>query len=71
MILSKSFGVPSNSDINGKSTCPLSPMEIAKASLAVSTLVISTEGRIVRFVNISALLSKLPFSSMFSNEHNK
>ena len=41
-------------------------METASASLGVSTLVIWRSGRMVLFVNISALLSSRPSSSMFS-----
>jgi hypothetical protein len=46
-------------------------METASASLGVSTLVIWRSGRMVLLVNISALLSSRPSSSMFSREQSR
>ena len=63
--------LPDNSAINGISTRAFSAMDTASASLAVSTEVTATWGRIVRLVNISALRLKLPSSSRTSREHSK
>ena len=46
-------------------------LDTARASLAVSTLVTASWGRIVRLVNISALRLRLPSSSSTSREHSR
>ena len=49
----------------------ISDSETIKASLALSTDVISVLGLIVRFVNISAFLARFPFSSNISREESR
>ena len=46
-------------------------MDMAKASLAVSTEVTASWGLMVRLVKKSALRSKLPSSSSTSKAHNR
>ena len=53
------------------STPAFSEMESAKASEAVSTLVTTSWGLIVRLVNISALRERLLSSSSISKEHSR
>ena len=53
------------------STRAFSEMDTASASLAVSTLVTATWGRMVRRVNISAFLFRLPCSSNTSKEQSR
>ncbi len=62
---------PVSSDMKPRSTRAFSDMDTASASLAVSTWVISINGLMVRFVNISALRSSSPFSSSTSSEHKR
>ena len=63
--------LPISCAIYGISILAFSAIDTARASDAVSTDVITLCWRMVRFVNMSALRSRLPFSSMTSREHNK
>ena len=59
---------PVSCAIYSRSTRAFSPMERARASLAVSTLVTGSARRIVRLVKISAFRSNLPSSSRISRD---
>ena len=69
--INSSCVLPVSCSIKGKSTWAFSPIDRARASLAVSTEVISRWRFIVRFVNISAFRLKLPSSSSTSKEHKR
>ena len=66
-----SCGLPVSCAIYGKSTRAFSPIDNARASLAVSTEVTSRWGFIVRLENISAFRLKFPSSSSTSKEHKR
>ena len=68
---SSSGDLPESWAIYSMSTRAFSAIETARASLAVSTLVTATWGRMVRLVNISAFLFRLPSSSSTSREHKR
>ena len=70
-LLPAGFRSPIRLAMNPKSTQAFSPMETARASDAVSTLLTAIYGLMVRLWNISALRSRLPFSSSTSREDKR
>ena len=64
-------GPPIRPAMYSRSTRAFSPMDTARASTAVSTLVTARRFWMVRLVNISALRSRLPSSSSTSSEHSR
>ena len=63
--------LPDNSIMNGISTFAFSPIDTASASLAVSTCVTTSAFLMVRLVNISAFLCRLPSWSTISREQRR